>query len=66
MAVALTQAGHEGKTHDITGPGALTHAEMASKLSEALGRHIRFIDIAEAAMRMRCTVSVSQNGRPTG
>jgi uncharacterized protein YbjT (DUF2867 family) len=50
-AAALTQAGHEGKTYDITGPEALTHAEMASKLSDALGRHITFVDIPEAAMR---------------
>jgi uncharacterized protein YbjT (DUF2867 family) len=50
-AVALTEAGHEGKTYDITGPEALTHAEMASKLSDALGCRITFIDISEAAMR---------------
>ena len=50
-AVALTKAGHEGKTYDITGPEALTHAEMASHLSDALGRRVTFVDIPEAAMR---------------
>ena len=35
---ALTKSGHEGKTYDITGPEALTHAEMAAQLSEALER----------------------------
>jgi len=50
-AAALTEGGHEGKTYDITGPEALTHAEMAAKLSEALGREIMFVDVPESAMR---------------
>jgi uncharacterized protein YbjT (DUF2867 family) len=49
--VALTRSGHEGRAYDITGPEALTHAEMASQLSDALGRKITFIDVPEAAMR---------------
>jgi uncharacterized protein YbjT (DUF2867 family) len=48
---ALTGTGHGGKIYDITGPEGLTHAEMASQLSEALGRDIAFIDVSEAAMR---------------
>lgn len=47
-AAALTGT---GKTYDITGPEALTHAEMASQLAEALGRNVTFFDIPEAAMR---------------
>jgi uncharacterized protein YbjT (DUF2867 family) len=35
-AAALTESGHSGKRYDLTGPEALTHAEMASQLSEAL------------------------------
>ena len=50
-AAVLTQTGHEGKIYDITGPEALTHAEMASQLSDALGRQITFIDIPERTMR---------------
>src|SRR5262249_42027771 len=50
-ATALTKSGHEGKTYDVTGPEALTHAEMASQLSETLGRRISFVDVSEAAMR---------------
>jgi len=42
---ALTRTGHEGKFYDLTGPVALTHAEMASQLSEALGKQIRFVDM---------------------
>ena len=50
-AAALTDPRHEGKIHDITGPEALTHAEMAGRLSEALNREVTFVDIPEVAMR---------------
>jgi uncharacterized protein YbjT (DUF2867 family) len=49
--VALTKSGHEGKTYDITGPEALTHAEMAAQLSEALHRPVAFIDVPEREFR---------------
>jgi uncharacterized protein YbjT (DUF2867 family) len=39
-AEALTGPGHEGRTYDLTGPEALTHAEMADRISAALGRPI--------------------------
>lgn len=48
---ALTEPGHEGWTYDLTGPEALTHAEMAARLSDATGRAIAFIDIPPDAMR---------------
>ncbi len=48
---ALTKSGHEGKTYDITGPEALTHAEMAAQLSEALHRPVVFVDVAEQGFR---------------
>jgi uncharacterized protein YbjT (DUF2867 family) len=50
-AAALTKSDHTGKTYDITGPEALTHAEMASQLSAALGKQVTFVDIPEQAMR---------------
>jgi uncharacterized protein YbjT (DUF2867 family) len=50
-AAALTESGHEGKIYDITGLEALTHAEMASQLSDALGRDIAFVDVLETSMR---------------
>ena len=37
--------------YDITGPEALTHAEMASQLSDVLGKDIAFVDVPEQAMR---------------
>ena len=50
-AFALARNGHEGKSYDLTGPEALTHTELASQLSKALGKQITFVDIPEAAMR---------------
>lgn len=47
---ALTEAGHEGKTYDLTGSQALTHAEIAEQLSTALGRKITFVDVSPEAM----------------
>jgi uncharacterized protein YbjT (DUF2867 family) len=47
---ALTEAGHEGKIYDLTGPQALTHTEMADQLSVTLGRQIAFFDIPSNAM----------------
>ena len=50
-AAALTEPGHEGKVYDLTGPEALTHAEMAAALSEALGRRITYVDVPPEGMR---------------
>jgi uncharacterized protein YbjT (DUF2867 family) len=49
-AAALTEPGHEGRVYDLTGPEALTHADMAARLSAAVGRPITFVDIPPAAM----------------
>jgi uncharacterized protein YbjT (DUF2867 family) len=43
-AVALTEPGHAGRIYTITGPAAITHAEIAEAISTALGRQITFID----------------------
>ena len=50
-AAALTEEGHEAKTYDLTGPQALSHREMAEKLSGALGRRIEFVDVPPETMR---------------
>ena len=44
-ATVLTTAGHEGKTYPLTGPEALTMAEVAEKLSAATGKAIRYVDV---------------------
>jgi uncharacterized protein YbjT (DUF2867 family) len=50
-AKALTEPGHEGKEYTLTGPEDLSYTEVASIISEASGRHIRFVDVPEAAAR---------------
>jgi uncharacterized protein YbjT (DUF2867 family) len=47
-AAALTEPGHSGRTYTITGPAAVTHGEMAVAISEAIGRHIAFVDVSPA------------------
>jgi len=47
VAVAvLTGAGHEGKAYPITGPEALSMAEVAEKLSASTGKAIRYVNVA--------------------
>ena len=46
VAVAvLTTEGHEAKTYPLTGPEALSMAEVAEKLSAATGKPIRYVDV---------------------
>jgi uncharacterized protein YbjT (DUF2867 family) len=46
IAVALLrEGGHEGRSYDITGPEALTMAEIAERISQSVGRTIRYVPI---------------------
>lgn len=47
---ALTENGHTGKTHLITGAEALTSIEHAEILSQASGKTITYIDVPEAVI----------------
>jgi uncharacterized protein YbjT (DUF2867 family) len=47
-AKVLTESGRSGKFYDITGPEALTHAELASQLSDALERIPKHLAIARS------------------
>jgi uncharacterized protein YbjT (DUF2867 family) len=44
-AVALTAPGHEGQTYTVTGPAAITHAEMARAIGAATHRDVSFLDV---------------------
>jgi uncharacterized protein YbjT (DUF2867 family) len=44
-AKALTENGHQGKTYVITGPEALSYDEVARKLSTALGKPVKYVNI---------------------
>jgi uncharacterized protein YbjT (DUF2867 family) len=50
-AAALLETRHDGVTYDLTGPEALTHAQMAAELASALGRPVAFVDVPPEAMR---------------
>ena len=50
-ARVLTGAGHEGKIYPLTGPQALTMAEVAEKLSAAIGKTIRYVNVPPEAAR---------------
>jgi uncharacterized protein YbjT (DUF2867 family) len=50
-AIALTTHGHEGKIYPLTGPEALTMAEVAEKLSTATGTTIRYVNVAPEQAR---------------
>jgi NAD(P)H dehydrogenase (quinone) len=44
VAVLLAPEAHGGATYDLTGPEALSMAEMAAALTEATGRPVTFLD----------------------
>ena len=50
-ARTLTEEGHEGQTYVLTGPEALSYAEVAAKLSEATGREIKYVPISPEQFR---------------
>lgn len=45
-AAVLTTPGHAGKTYPLTGPEALSMAEVAEKLSAVTGKRIRYINVS--------------------
>jgi len=49
--IALTSSAHQGETLAITGPEALTYAEMTAKLSAAIGKPLVFESISDAQAR---------------
>jgi len=58
-ATVLTSPGHEGKIYPITGPEALSMAEVAEKLSFATGKRIRYVNVApEEAKRAQLAAGV--------
>ena len=48
---ALTENGHVGKAYTLTGPEALTNAQVAQILSDNLGREIRYINLSPAELK---------------
>ena len=44
-AKVLTSPGHAGKIYELNGPEALTYAEVAERISRAIGRRVQYMDI---------------------
>ena len=45
----LTSKGHEELVYELTGPEALTHTQVAERLSSQLGRQISYVDVPDGA-----------------
>jgi uncharacterized protein YbjT (DUF2867 family) len=50
-AAVLSTPGHEGRTYVLTGPEAITYAQVAAELSAATGRAVEFTDIPDEEAR---------------
>jgi uncharacterized protein YbjT (DUF2867 family) len=48
-AQLLTNPGHQGASYTLTGPEALSAAEVAERLSAAIGRQVRYVDLPPEA-----------------
>lgn len=42
----LLDRGHEAKSYDMTGPEALTMTEVAERISRAIGKNVRYVNVA--------------------
>jgi uncharacterized protein YbjT (DUF2867 family) len=49
-AVVLTESGHTGEHYDLTGPEALSYADIAAKLTTAMGRQITYVAAPDEAV----------------
>jgi len=49
-AVLITDARHEGRAYDVTGPEALSYGDVATKLSAVAGRKITYVDVPDKAV----------------
>ena len=47
----LREEGHEGRIYEMTGPEALTMAEIAERISDAVGKTVRYVNVTDAERR---------------
>ena len=50
-AKALTVGGHEGQTYTVTGPEALTQAQIADLVARVTGKPVKYIDVPRDAAK---------------
>jgi len=51
----LAPGAHAGKTYELGGPEALSCAEIAKRISKAIGRTVQYVNLPEAALRKSMT-----------
>jgi uncharacterized protein YbjT (DUF2867 family) len=51
VAKILTSDGHAGKTYTLTGPELLNYSQVAARLSQVLGRPVRYVAITQEQLR---------------
>jgi flavin-dependent dehydrogenase len=56
-ATILTSNGHAGATYELTGPEAITYADVADELSAITGRRIEFVDVPEVVAQEHLAAS---------
>ena len=50
-AHALSEEGHENRAYDVTGPEAVSYADIAATFSKVLGREVKYVDVPPEAAR---------------
>jgi uncharacterized protein YbjT (DUF2867 family) len=53
----LRGSGHEGRSYEMTGPESLTMAEIAERISVAIGKTVRYVNVAPAERRQALLAS---------
>lgn len=48
-AAALTQDGHRGRVYDLTGPEALSYADVTAMLGQVLAKKVSYVPVSDAA-----------------
>ncbi|MET9517503.1 NmrA family transcriptional regulator [Streptomyces sp. NPDC002994] len=46
VVAVLTEDGHAGRVHELTGPRLLTFTEVAAEISKATGREVRYVPVS--------------------
>ena len=60
VVAALTEPGHAGELYEVTGPRMMTIAEVATELSQATGRDIRYVPVSHGAF----LTGLAESGAP--
>jgi uncharacterized protein YbjT (DUF2867 family) len=64
-AVALCEAGHGGKTYELTGPTPISPRQQAMAIGDALGEPVRFVEQSrEQALIQMLRFMPSRSWRP--